>query len=210
MKSYDWQNVRLRLSEALRFVPQFARHPVRGMRALPDWDWPTILILQAALAATTGSLSSLIARNWTLMVTSLVVAPVTYVVVNAAVAGVFYGLSKVMFKRDVPFRQIYLSSVLASAPGHLILVLSALFPPLMLVGAVAWAILIYQAFTVKFHLPRAGVRNLLALFLVIYAGLTVRQFLNTKSHRVYLKERASPESLDILEHEINPPERKTN
>ena len=203
MKSYDWHNVRGRIREALHFVPRFARHPVRGMRTLPAWDWPTILILQAAGSAMTASLGSVVGRNWILVITSLIVAPVTYLIINAVVTTLFYYAIKLAFSRDVPFRQIYLSSVFASLPGQILLVLSALAPPLAVLGALAWSVLMYVSLTDNFHLPRRRVGYVLGALFVIYAGLSVKQILGVKSHRVHLKERASPEAVDILEKELN-------
>ena len=202
MKSYDWHNVRARLSEALRFVPTFAAHPARGMRTLPDWDWPTVLILQAAFAAATASLTALVGHNWVLVITSLIVAPITYLVVNAIASGFFYYVYKFAFARDVPFRQIYLASTFASLPGQILMVVAPLFPPVMVLGAALYSGLIYIASVDVYHASRVGMRNLLVALLLIYAGLTAQTYLKTKHHRVQLKERASPASMDILEKEL--------
>lgn len=204
MKSYDWHNVRARLKEAIQILPHFARHPVRSMRTLPDWDWPTILILQSAFAALTAMLTNLLERNFVLMVTSLIIAPITHALIVSVSAGFFYYVFKFWLERDVPYRQVWLNLVFAAIPVQIVLIVAPLFPPLMLAGSVASVILTYVGFTENFRLPRVAIRNLLGVLFVLYTALWVRQFLNMKSHHVRMKERATPESMDILEREINP------
>ena len=205
MKSYDWSNIRARLGEALRALPHFAKNPVVGMRTLPDWDWPTILILQAGFAAVTASLSHLIGRNFVLMITSLVIAPITHLALVAVFAGFFYYVFKFAFARDVPYRQVYLNTVFASIPTQLILIVAPLLPPLALVGGFGTCLLAYVGFVDNFHIPAKPIRILLGVMFAVYAGLGVQQFLSQKHHHVRMKERASPESMDILERELNRP-----
>ncbi len=90
MKNINWTLIRARPREAILVLPHFFKNPIQGMRTLPVWDWPTILILQGAFAAICAILTSAVARNLLGMFTGIVIGPITQMLLISISAGFFY------------------------------------------------------------------------------------------------------------------------
>lgn len=203
MNNVDWTLIRARLKEAILVLPHFFRNPVQGMRTLPAWDWPTILILQGAFAAACTILAQAVARSLLGVITGIVVGPIVNLLLTAIGAGFFYYVFFFFFRREIPYRQIYLTLVFASIPAVIVNILHPILPPAPLLGVVAAMGLLFVGFVDNFYLDRARVRNLLATLTLVYAACWAVQLIGTTKASKRQHLRATPESLDILEKELN-------
>jgi hypothetical protein len=204
MMNVNWPLIRARLKEAVLVLPHFFKNPVQGMRHLPDWQWPEMLILQAAFAAICAVLTNAVGRHWLLMLTGLIIGPLTQLLVVSISAGFFYYIFLFFFKREIPYRAIYLHLIFAAVPALILNILSPMLPPVLLIGASASLLLLFVGFVDNFHLDPARLRKLLGGLLAIYATMWIIQMIGSTSRHHRLRERATPESLDILEKELNP------
>ena len=202
IKSIDWPNLRARLKEAILVLPHFFKNPVQGMRLLPDWDWPTMLVLQGAFAAACAVIGNLLERDILGVFTGLVLAPLSILVVVAVGSGFFYYTFFFFFKRDIPFRQIWLHQVFAAIPLQMTAVAAPIIPPVILIGVAATMYLLYVGFTENFHLERAKVKKMLVGLGAIYALFWATQFVSYSNKHDRMRMKATPESLDILEKEL--------
>ena len=199
----NWPHLRARLREDILALPHFFRNPVQGMRQLPHWEWPTILVLQGALAIACSVIANLIERDFFWMITGIVVAPVMNYLMVAIASGFFYYLFALVFKRDVAFREVYLHVLFASIPLCIVSTIAFLLPPLILVGMAATLMLLFVGFVDNYQIPARPLRNVLVAILavhVVYWGF--QQFKSTSKHKS-MRQRATPESLDILEKELS-------
>ncbi len=203
MKNIDWVLIRSRLLEAVLVLPNFMRNPVQTMRQLPDWDWPTILILQGALAASCAFLSNLIEKDWTGMITGPILMPIFNYLMLTISSGFFFYTFMFLFKRDIPFRQIYIHVLFASIPSTIVSMIAGFVPPIVLIGASASLMLLYVSCVDQFGLDRDKVKKLLLTLLVIYTVFWALQVARISSRKEHLRQKATPESLDILENEMN-------
>lgn len=203
MRNINWDLLRAKLKEAIFVLPHFFKNPVQGMRNLPDWDWPTMLVLEAAFAAICGVISNLLERNILGMITGLIIAPLAHLIVMAIATGFFYYTFMFFFKREIPYRQIFLTLMFAAIPLQILNVAVHLIPPLVLVGLAASMFLLFVAFVDNFHLDRAKVSKMLVGILAIYAIFWAIQLVRVTSKHERLRMKATPESLDILEKELN-------
>ena len=173
------------------------------MRTLPAWDWPTILILQAAFAAGCAVLANAVARNWLGMFTAIVIGPVTQLLVISICAGFFYYTFMFFFSREVPYRQVYLTLIFAAIPAVIVSILTPIFLAAPLVGGAASLGLLYVGFVDNFYLDRTKIRKLLFGLMLVYIVCWAYQMIGTTNRHERMREKATPESLDILEKELN-------
>jgi hypothetical protein len=203
LRNINWTLIRAKVKEAVLVLPHFFKNPVQGMRMLPDWEWPEMLILEAAFAAACAFIGNLIARNLLGMITGIVIAPLATLIALGIGAGFFYYTFKFFFQRDIPYRQIFQTLVFASIPLMLVGIISPLIPPIVLLGCVAMMLLLYIGFTDNFHLERPRIKKLLIGLTLLYAVSWAVALVRTTSRHERMRLKATPESLDILEKELN-------
>lgn len=202
LKHIDWPLLRARLKDGILVLPHFFKNPVQGMRLLPDWDWPTMVLLQGAFAAACAVIGNMLERDILGVFTGLVLAPLSSIVVIAVGSGFFYYTFLFFFKREIPFRQIWLHQIFAAIPVQLTAVTAPIIPPVILIGVAASMYLLYVGFTENFHLERAKVKKLLIGLGAIYAIFQATQFVSYSNKHDRMRLKATPESLDILEKEL--------
>jgi hypothetical protein len=203
MAKIDWAQIKLKLREDIVVLPHFFKNPIHGMRNLPPWEWPTILVLQGAFAVICSVIANSIEREWVGLITGIIIAPVTNYIVAGVAAGFFYYYFMFILKRDFSYRQIYLNIIFAAIPLMAVTMIAFLVPPIILVGMAAALLLLYVGFVDSVQLPKKHLRNLLMVIFavnVVYWGF---QQLNSPHKHKSMHEKATPESLDILEKELN-------
>ncbi|MBX7231892.1 MAG: hypothetical protein K1X29_07375 [Bdellovibrionales bacterium] len=195
-----WQK---RLKEAGRVLLQYSYNPVEGMRNLPEWDWAFLLICQGLFAAGAGFLSGVVSKSVIACVTGLVFVPLSNALISFVLSGVFYYLLLFNFKKTVPFIKIYTQLVFAQLPALVIFMLSPLLPHLMLLGPLASLWLLTVGFVYNFQVERLKIQKTLGLLYIVFVILWVFNNLQNR-HQVdrLMRDRATPESLDILENEL--------
>jgi hypothetical protein len=203
MNHLHWPTIKAKVREAILVLPHFFKNPVQGMRALPQWEWPETLILQALFAASCAVLGKLIERDFIGLLLSLVIAPIAFILCVAIGTGFFYYVFKFFFAREVPFRQIYMHVLFAAIPTLIVSIIASLIPPIMLLGVVGTMILLGVGFVANFQLPARKVRNMLLGLLALYTVFWVISLVGTSTKQKSIRVRATPESLDILEKELS-------
>ncbi len=202
MIHFNWPILRAKLKEAIFVLPQFFKNPVQGMRNLPSWDWPTVLVLQGAFAAVCSTLSNILERDIIGVFIGLLIAPLANYLLLAIGTGFFFYTFMFFFKREVPYRQIYLHMLFASIPAQIALIIANLIPPVFLIGAAAMLMLLYVSFVDVFYMDRAKAKRLLIGLMVIYAVFWATQLIRSSAKHERMRLKATPESLDILQKEL--------
>ena len=202
MNNLHWPYIRAKLREAVLILPHFFKNPVQGMRTLPEWEWPTILILQAIWAAACAVVANLIDRDLLGIFTGLILAPIANVLLVAIGAGFFFYTFMFFFDREIPYRQLYVTLLFAAIPVQIVSVVAGLLPPIFLAGAAGMLMLLFVAFVDRFHLDRKKTRALLGGLMALYAVFWGVQLAKSSSKRQNLRQIATPESMDTLEREL--------
>jgi hypothetical protein len=200
--SFDWNRFRSSVEQAFRTLPHFLKNPIEGMKNLPDWDWPTLITLQAAFAAACGMMMQLVQHHIIAAILAFIIDPIVGNVVNLILSGFFFYTFMFFFKRHIPFRTIYTHLLFASIPVFLVTILSPFVPLVGLVGLGAACILLILGFSYNFQLPIYKVRNLIIGIFLLYAFMMAFQLVSLRGGKENLRIRATPESLDILEKEL--------
>jgi hypothetical protein len=202
MMNINWPIIRAKLKEAILVLPHFFKNPVQGMRMLPEWDWPTLLILQAAFAAACSVVQNILERDIIGMFTGLIIAPLAHILMIAIGSGFFFYTFMFFFKREIPFRQIYIHLVFASIPVQIVMIVAGLVPPIVLLGAAGTFLLMYIAFVDVFQMERQKTKKMLIGLMALYTIFWATQLVTYTSKHKTLRQKATPESLDILEKEL--------
>lgn len=203
MSSYNWSDIKLKLKEALFALPHFFKNPVQGMRELPTWDWPTLLILQMAFALVCGELKNMIERDIIGFFTDIVISPIAAVALTGIIAGWFYYGIKFIFGREVSFHSLYTHVVFAGIPAQISYIVTKHFPPVNILGLAVSIFLLHVGFVHNFQLERKKLKKLFAGLIVLFAAWWAFQFVGSTVRRDTLRQKATPESLDILEKELS-------
>lgn len=206
MKILNWEfqpdQLKTKVREAATALPRFFKNPVEGMRNLPDWEWPETLILHAIFASCCAVLSNLIERNYLGIITGIVIAPIVCLLLSFILAGLFYYTFFFWFDRELPLRKLYIHIVYASIPTLIVSTVAFMLPPLMLVGAAASCALLYVGFVENFQIPPKQLRHFLIGLMALYAIYWLVTLIMYSTQTKSVRQRATPESLDILEREL--------
>jgi hypothetical protein len=201
--NFNWVEIKAKLREDVLTLPHFLRNPVQGMRNLPNWDWPTLLILPPAFALACGMLKNLIDRDLIGFFLDIVVSPVASVVVTGLIAAWFFYGFKFVFHLEVPFRSIYTHVVFAAIPTQLTNIGTKYLPPVNVLGLAASIYLLHTGFTHSYQLDSRKLKKLFIALFSIYCLWWAAQIFKATYRHDGMRSKALPESLDILEKELN-------
>ncbi len=204
MMKHTWIEIKVKLREAVVTLPHFLRNPVQGMRQLPNWDWPELLILPPAFALICGLFKNMIERDVVGFFTDIVISPIASVVVTGIVAGWFYYGFKFFFHREVDFRLIYTHIVFAAIPAQVTNIGTKFLPPINFLGLAVSIYLLHIGFVHNFTLDARKLKKLFVGLFSVFVLWWAVQIYKTNYHRDSLRIKATPESLDILEKELSP------
>jgi hypothetical protein len=188
--------------QALLALPRFLKNPIHGMRDLPEWDWPVLIALQAALGLVCGLLAAILSRSLIMIITSIFIAPLSSLAVNFIFSGFFYYTFLFVFRQEVNFKLIFTHLLFASIPVLLCNIVAPLIPPIGFLGVAASALLLYVGFRENVHADEKKLRVLLIGLVVFYLLTVIAQMIRFHHPNSDLKIRATPESIDILEKEL--------
>src|SRR4051812_44985015 len=86
----NWQDLKSRAREVFLFLPLFLKNPIEGIKRVPSWDWPTVLILEILIAAATSILGGIVAKHWLAVLGGVILGPVVGLVITFILAGLLY------------------------------------------------------------------------------------------------------------------------
>lgn len=203
MSTYTWVETKAKLKEAILALPHFLRNPVQGMRQLPDWDWHTLLILPPAFALACGTIKNIIDRDFIGLFTDILISPLASIVVISLTTGLFYYLFKFAFEKDLPFRAIYIHVVFAALPAQITNIATKFLPPINILGLAATMYLLHSGFVHNFNVDSNKLKKLFTAGFAVFVLWWAVQLFKVHYHSEGLRIKATPESLDILEKELN-------
>lgn len=161
------------------------------------------MALQAVIGLSCGLLSAILSRSILMIISSIIVAPLAAVIVSFILSGFFYYTFLFFFKREVGFRVVYTHILFASIPVLLTNIAAPLIPFIGLLGVAAAAFLLYTGFVANAGVNEKKLRILLIGLVAIYTIMVAIQTIRFHEPDSRLGPRATPESIDILEQEMN-------
>ncbi|MCB0386861.1 MAG: hypothetical protein KDD43_15815 [Bdellovibrionales bacterium] len=198
----DWQALQSRTKEVLGFLLEYFKNPIIGIRQVPEWDWPTVIIVQGALSSICGLLSGVVAQSISGALLGFLFFPISSIATHFIVSGFFYYTFLFFYQSQVAFRRLYIVTVLANLPFIVLTILSPLLRPITLVGLAVTGLLLLVGFVENFQLPKRSIARFLVILYGLYVLMWVVSTLNLNKKETAFRKMATPESLDILEKEL--------
>lgn len=193
---------KINIKLVLEFLLTYFKNPLIGMRQLPHWDWLTIFLIQIAISSLSGLISGLLARSVSGVFLGFFFFPLSSLISHLIVCSFFYYTILFFYKTQIEFRKLYILILLAHLPFLLMIILSSFFRPLTLLGLAITAYLLIIGLSEQFLLPKKLITRFILILYAIYVVLWINHGFNLTKKETVFRKMATPESLDILEKEL--------
>lgn len=207
-QSLSWTKYKAQLREIALFLPHFLRSPIEGMKSLPNWDWLTIISLEVLFAATVGLVSGLFRGTFLSIVFQPFTSALSALFIGFAGAGLFYYFILFYLNRKPDFLRLYTMVSIAILPMIALRVLAFIGSPISLIGFAITCLLCSVGLVENFAVQRRLAIRLLGSIYLLFAIVWATGVIISSRDRVELKQDVTPETLDILEKEMQKPEAK--
>ena len=118
----------------LRFLIEFVKHPIQKISNLPDWNWPSLLVVHIVLSIVSGVLAGLLKLNFYRVAFGLLLMPMVSTVSVLLMSLFLYYYFQFFENRIENFRKIFTLVVLSSIPFYLFQIISEYFSAISLIG----------------------------------------------------------------------------
>jgi hypothetical protein len=186
----------------LEYLLHFAKNPVQGMKSLPDWNWPTLIITQSSIAAFFGIISGILLNKFTKIINGFIAMPISAIFVTSVLSLAFYYVFLFAYKREMNFKKIFTIFVLSSLPWLVLSPLVDLLAPLKIIGIISSGLLLIVGLNEHSQLPKFQVNRLVIGIIVTYVLYWMVQMIQFDEKKRDYRKMATPQSLDILEKEF--------
>ncbi len=190
------------LDKLLEFVLFFVRHPIEGMRRLPDWHWSTLLSLQIGISVICGAMSGLLPPRFTSFFIGIFLYPIISFgqVGLLAVFLVFY--FSVRHSVFLEHRRLASIVVLANVPYTIMHIFASVLPPLQLIGFAGTCLLLIVGMSEHFHIERRKLTRLMTGLFVAFACLWAITQYRASNQPDSFERKSIPKPVDVLESEL--------
>ncbi len=202
-QNWNWDSIRGRIKEILKFLPAFLKNPVEGIKRVPSWDWPTVILLEILFSATTGFLTGIVARHFLSVLAGLILAPIVGLILSAIISGLLYYACLFILRTEVEFRRVFVIVVLAKIPSQILSILTPLIKFITFGSIIVTALLLIVGISENFILERKRVSQIVGVaagFALLYWLYTM--VLDVTTNRIKVQDY-TPDSLSQIHKELN-------
>lgn len=195
-------DLRETVKKVSNYFLMFLKNPVQAIRFLPDWNWPTTLVLTGIFSALSGLLAGIFLSSFSQSFVGLFFFPLTTTVSVGIIAGFYYYSTFFILKRKLMYRKLYILVFLASLPSLALNVVATKLPPINLLGLFISSTLLTVGLADNFMINRKSVIKLVFTVYFVYVLLWVGSVLTRTSREAELIDQIQPKSLEILKEEL--------
>lgn len=128
------ENTTIDFQSLLRFLIEFIKHPIQKISVLPDWNWPSLLVVHLVLSIVSGVLAGLLKFNFYRVAAGLLLMPIVSTVSVFMMSLFLYYYFHFFENKVENFRKIFTLVVLSSIPFYLFQIISEYFSAISLIG----------------------------------------------------------------------------
>ncbi|MBC7419513.1 MAG: YIP1 family protein [Bdellovibrio sp.] len=167
MRDVSQRPKKVDLKQLVQFLIEFIKHPVHKISTLPDWNWPSLFVVQVLLAVVSGSLAGLIKLNFYRIASGMILMPIISTIAALLLALFLYYYFQFFENRTEDYRKIFTLVILSSIPFYLFQVLSEYFAPVTLIGFAFTALLAIVGLCENFNVSRKRAYQLIGILVVL-------------------------------------------
>ncbi len=149
--------------EALRFVVQYLRHPLREIAKLPDWQWPLLITLTILFAIISGVITGLIPPNPYRIAAGLLLSPFVSLVLTTVMSIFFYYYFQVFERRTCSLRRLYTLVFFANIPFYIFQTISDVVWVITPVAFAFTAFILVVGLVENFHMEKRRALRLIGI-----------------------------------------------
>lgn len=128
------QNFPFDIKKIINYLIEFVKNPIHHIAQLPDWNWPTLFVIQGLLALFSGILAGILKFNILRIAFGIVIMPLVSGVAALLLTLFLFYYFQFFEKRQIEFRQLFTLVILSSIPFYIFQILSDYFAPITLIG----------------------------------------------------------------------------
>ena len=171
----DYQN-KPNLKAILRFLADFAKHPLNKITEIPDWSWASLFLVQICISVLSGVLAGLLKLNFYRVAYGFFLMPVVSTVSSLLMSAFLYYYFQFFEERTENFKKIFSLVIVASIPFYFFQILSEYLAVISLIGFAFTSALIIVGLNETFRVPKKRCYQLVGLLfgLVLFTWLANR------------------------------------
>lgn len=158
----------------------FIKQPVLQIKKLPDWHWRTLIFAQILMTALSGILSGLFQRSATSILFGFFMMPILTLVTVSISSLFFFYTFQIFTEKHIEYRKIFTAVFFANIPFFIFQTISAIFPPISLVGLAFTSLLLVVAFVENYQVPRQFILRLIAAIYLLFAVITIFSYFQSR------------------------------
>lgn len=172
------------------------------MKTLPDWEWATILTLHAVFGAIVGFLSGLLKGNFLSIIFQPFMSLLSALIIGITGAALFYYFILFYLNRKTDIQKLYTMVAIATLPMLALRIISFIGPPVDLIGFAITCLLCTVGLVENFAIERKLAVKIMAGIFSLFVVIWVVGIITSSRNKVELRQEVTPETLDILEKEM--------
>ncbi len=130
----DQQNTSIDVKKIIETLVAFVKNPIEQISHIPDWNWPSLFLVQIVISITSGLLAGLIKFNIYRMAAGLFLMPFVSTITSLLLTTFLYYYFQFFENRTENFRKIFTFVILTSIPFYIFQIISEYFAPITLIG----------------------------------------------------------------------------
>jgi hypothetical protein len=196
------------LKDIFGYFGSYIKNPLYSIKNVPDWNWPTVLIVQLCVSILFGAISDIFAQDQLIILKGSIFFPLSSFITTFLGAGFFYFMIIIFFDTNVNFLKLYTIVFLSHLPFLFLRLLKYWIAPIELIGFAATTALLTVGFVENFQLPKKKLIKIFSLLYMVYFLMWVTQQIyrskNTYEFKneVHKQQFDKSESVDEIEKEL--------
>lgn len=165
----EYQNKTVDVKAIIQYLIEFLKHPVSKISQIPDWNLPSLFVIQISIAVLSGVIAGLIKLNIYRIANGLILMPIVSTISSLLLSTFLYYYFQFFENRTENFKKIFSLVIVASIPFYLFQVISEYFSPVTLVGFLFTSTLLVVGLNESFRMERQRTFKVVGfLFFIVF------------------------------------------
>lgn len=190
------------LKSAFQDLLLFLKNPVHGIRALPNWTWPTAVVVLLATAAAIGAVAGALFLQVGAVLRGAIIYPISSIFVIAIFSAFLYYSLLFFFRVQAQPVKVFILCFHSAIPWIIVAPFVDFLPPLSPIGIILSGMLAVVGLTDNFRIPRKSATKLVGAVVGVFLLFWMVNLIRVSKFETQDSELITPESLDIIEKEL--------